>query len=1158
MATTTKDITKKAKTVRKEATFNDYIKPLLETKETGVIDTSAIKPDRVYVAQNYIYEGKSTPYKFTRKGIRYNKRVINKVFSTNHNLFERLRENQPRKLYFDIDIDSKRGHTNYGKYSIEDIVKACDTAVKVVCDEYKIEVDVTKHQVCYVEDQTVKQSLHITYPLYFKNYYDCKEMYACIQDKLFTSVCTDLEVARNILVEGESKGDQKMCYIDSKVYARLQNMRCLYQSKADKPKAVLIPFGNSSSDPIDHLIGCYEDYKTYSYVSMTAIIQDMEKKTGKKHKTIKPAKKQGAELRAYTPDEIKYDMTLSDHIERLMSCIPNSNTKPQSWKLWNMLGISLWSVSKMNNVDYLPLWIKWSNQANTHYPNEGDVCRERWTYYNNHKEVNDKAVGLLRNYAKKYVDNEILLRADTTTKYNDIYEIQGVMSKWDTEVYNERYCRELDFSKHDLIVDKSGLGTGKTTVIKNYIKAQNPMRILIIGCRVTFCREKYADFNEFCPDMEYYKDSMEYNSGNPSKINKLVVQYESLHKLGDIDTFNCYDLLVLDEIEALLSNVTSETNGNNLDKNVKILKQLIKTSKKVIMADAFVSKRTLSVVEQTNKKVLVRVNEYKRKGKTANIMCIQRSPRSKNNPKDALIKELVKRVTEGEKVCVVVASRMFGDELKASLTKPLQDLGLIPDEAMKFYERFCDDNKMRDDLKQVREAWSKLHVLIYTTKITVGVNYDDSTYDDDGMLLKDNLTFDATFIYASNALPCVRDLIQGHFRVRHTKEDNIYVYIRDIPDTFVGRGEKSPPKRFDDFKEMSDFYTSRYSKVSGFYDKIQVYNEYETDICYNDYTRVFKYYLLECGYEISDQSRKAIGSIEEVKEVEEVAEVVIVAERQTLAEETEALTLNLPDIKIDEFKAYITNGALRQELDMKIKSESASTKDKKMREGLIMYNKCLKHSAKYHEDIEGLSEAEHEEMFNTLLDEYVQPNVSAIIDNIKFEKQRRTNTEEDYKTADKEVKLRNTQHRIEKYNTVKEMCDMLDLETSYSIKGIEESKMVKFMETLNSKSKQHLESIRKLFKIRVSVKKDKENANALEAKNTVKSILKGWNGNTIESTETSHKVKDEATGKQQRFRTYTYKTSADIQHDIIEYAKDFEKGNEKDRLVDVVGYKFID
>lgn len=1130
---------------------------------TIIIDTKRIPFENVYLAihKGFTTKNKETGqeervlyYHYLKDGQGYDKEYINFLLSYNHHLFERLRENQPRRLFFDIDLDSERGHKNHNKYTIGDIVDACSRVVGFVCKEYEITYDDTKTQICYVEDQTKKQSLHMTFDIYFKNSYDCSQFYQYIRHVLFTSSCTELHTAREILVE-ENK-EQKYCYMDSKVYSKSQNMRCLYQSKANKETAILVPYGKSSHEPVEHLIGLYETSKNYPFVDMRRIVENLESRNIQHLQRSTPKKKQGGEMRAYTKDEIKYDMTLQDTILRYLSCIPNGNERPQTWTLWNVIGSSLWSVSKVKGVDYFKYWVDWSNKANAHYPHEQDECKSRWDYYETYYKVNDKAEYVLRNLAIKYVGVNTLRTADTTTFYNDIYELD--LTKWESKIYNSRYCQPLEFNEYDIICDKSGLGTGKTTVIQQYVSTQSPKRIVIVGCRKSFCREKYADFLKLCPDLVYYGDDKFRSSYDPSKLDKVVIEYESLHKLGMIDNLNAYDLVVLDEIEGLLDTITSDTNAQNLENNINTFEDLIKTGKKCIMADAFVSNKTLSLLDiirrETGKKILIRVNEFKRSGKTANIMNIKKYPKDGNNPKEQMEKHILEYIKQGKKVGIITASRQYGEELEASLKKALEQLGQYPRDALRYYERFCDDLQLQADLKNVREVWSKLSVLLYTTKITVGVNYDDSIQDMTGNVITDLLNFDTIFIYGSCACPNVKNIIQAHFRIRHIKEDSIFVYLYDVPNTYVEKDatdNKRQPKKFNDYEEISKYYNERFSSVSHTFDKVQTYNEYEQDICFNDYTRIFKYYLMECGYDITDHTqKKQEDKIENpiLSGTKRKAEPLTIEEIEEDEEEATHILVRLEDIL-----TICNTPALNDELRYKIEGEKANKQDKILNEAVYMYSKYLKHSPKFSEDMEGNQYGDSK--VSKMTREYInKPHLRQLLENIKVEKVNRAY--DGLQQSNKCKKSRGEQNRAIMWDIVNEMCSILGMSSSLDLKPIQEDNMMKFIDHLQGKSKEQQEIIRKLFKIRVNVKKDKDNAKTLEAKSIISCILSGWNGNYLETSEKKHKKKDTQTGKMVYSRTYTYHTQEDAQegNELLTYCR----GMMIERKVKQEGYSFIE
>lgn len=1110
-----------------------------------IINPRNIPLENIYLAVNNTYTKKNKEtgeeeqrpyYHYLKDGEGYDEDIINKLLSYNFNLFERLRENQPRKLYFDIDIDSTRGHTNHNKYTIEEIACACSQVVQFVAKEFNIEYDDNNTQICYVKDQSIKQSLHITYDIYFKTSYDCSQFYQYIRYILLNSSCSDLIRTREILTEGD--GDKQICLMDSKVYSKSQNMRCLNQSKAGKETAILVPYGKSSTDPTKHLIGLYDTDQVYPYVDMKPIVESMETRNIQRLQRSTPKKKLGGELRAYSKDEITYDMTIQDPILRYMSCIPNSNNRPQSWSLWSSIGSCCWSLQKSTGKDYYKAWLEWSKKASSHYPNEDEECKARYQYYDTYYKANDKAEYLLRYYATKYVGVNVLRSADTTRFYEDLYELD--LTNWETHIYSERYCIPLDFTKHDIICEKAGLGLGKTTIIQHYVTQEKPKRIIIVGCRKSFCREKYADFLKLCPDLVYYGDDTFRSCTDPSKLDKVVIEYESLHKLGIIDNLNAYDLVILDEIEGLLDTVTSDTNAQNLSTNITTFEDLIKTGKKCIMADAFVSNKTLAflddIKQDTGKSILIRINQFKRSGKTARIMCVKKHPKDGNKPKEQMEKHILDYIKQGKKVAVITASRQYGEELTQTLSSTLKATGQDPNEVLRYYERFCDDLQLQHDLNNVRKEWSKLSVLVYTTKITVGVNYDDSTTDETGNVVRDLLNFDTIFVYGSSACPNIKNMIQAHFRIRHIKEDSIYVYLYDVPNTYAekstGSDNKRQPKRFADFKALTDEYNKRFTSQSNSYDKIVTFNEYEQDICYNDYTRIFKYYLMECGYTIEEQRKdKEEGNESKDTKPNKKTDTEISIEQEG---DCEIL------VRLEDLYTICNTPALRDNLDYKIKGERATRQDKITNEAVFMYSKYLKHSPSFADDMVNVDEEERDIALNKMLKDYNnKPHLREQMENIKVEKVRRANdTGEGLQPKDKTKKNRGEQNRLIMWDVVDDMCRFLGMESSLSIQEIDEEKMIQYIDTLQAKSKEHQEIIRKLFKLRVSVKK--ENAKTLEAKGIISGILSGWNGHSLGSTAKQHKKKDTTTGKAVVFRSYTYHTQEEATCDLLKYCKGME------------------
>ena len=143
-------------------------------------------------------------------------------------------------------------------------------------------------------------------------------------------------------------------------------------------------------------------------------------------------------------------------------------------------------------------------------------------------------------------------------------------------VKNETFI-DIDINKlliHKYIFIKSPTGTGKTTYLKKLIDKININNIISITSRVNLAGEHVKHLN-----LEFYQ-----NLTNFENCNKLVIQLESLIK--------CYyelykdGILILDEINSLLSHLRSPTLNNKRSYVYKYLLELVRNAKYVICLDA--------------------------------------------------------------------------------------------------------------------------------------------------------------------------------------------------------------------------------------------------------------------------------------------------------------------------------------------------------------------------------------------------------------------------------------------------------------------------------------------------------------------------------------------------------------------------------------------
>ena len=95
------------------------------------------------------------------------------------------------------------------------------------------------------------------------------------------------------------------------------------------------------------------------------------------------------------------------------------------------------------------------------------------------------------------------------------------------------------------------MGTGKTWLLKAMIKEHYmDKRILYLSHRVTFTNNIMGSFDEL--GFKSYLDR-DYNA------DKLIIQIDSLPNLLKNGECETYDLIIMDEVESLLSHLSSTT-----------------------------------------------------------------------------------------------------------------------------------------------------------------------------------------------------------------------------------------------------------------------------------------------------------------------------------------------------------------------------------------------------------------------------------------------------------------------------------------------------------------------------------------------------------------------------------------------------------------------
>lgn len=459
------------------------------------------------------------------------------------NAYEVLPTNLPRRFYLDLDL--KPSNTDFASTSTDDMI----TKTLVNLDQvFKLEFAKLKNPlinpiILKTSNESKKRSAHVIFP----------------------NLILEDAIQTKYLVQILKGHKTHLPYMDFSVYSNNQNFRLPNQSKAGPvddtglpTNPILIPPSNKKSE--ECLVGIYTDNPT---------ITELPKL---KQKALQDTPLQYFEAMFELEDRINSNEQASASKD-ILDDIPNSNTHPISYQTWRSIGQALKNMDP--TIENLKRWIKFSNKASERYPDELTNCTQEWNRMDSHPTRG------LRNH---------FLTSLTSTKKQTSFD-QLFETREPDQTYSSRYPTNYDFEEHDLIISKSPMGSGKTHQILELIKINNYKRILILSPRRSFSREKVSEFQKLLPDLLNYLDT------TPSiEIDQLAIQIESLHKLqGDYQAYK-YDLIIADEIESILYQFSSTTH-QQLKDSFEVFDSLLSFSKHIIMANAFITNRTLETAK---------------------------------------------------------------------------------------------------------------------------------------------------------------------------------------------------------------------------------------------------------------------------------------------------------------------------------------------------------------------------------------------------------------------------------------------------------------------------------------------------------------------------------------------------------------------------------
>ena len=268
--------------------------------------------------------------------------------------------------------------------------------------------------------------------------------------------------------------------------------------------------------------------------------------------------------------------------------------------------------------------------------------------------------------------------------------------------YNVPYVNHIKFEndKYDAVIIKSGMGTGKSVALREYIKTvPDHYRIVIVSFRRSFTSEVAGKLNEFTDYQDVKKGTY--------KLPRMIVQFESLHKLDLMA--GTPTVLILDESESILNQMKNPqmSKMGTLMKCWAVFEWLLKYSSKLIAIDAVLGPRTLDLLK-VRKSVLVECNNYIPPPESAPIDIYY----EKADKLLAVLYDYALRATT-EPMVVVCGSKTKAD----IIYEKCQELN--PNARIKYYNVNTTPED-REGLKDVNKVWKDVDILIYTPTIMAG------------------------------------------------------------------------------------------------------------------------------------------------------------------------------------------------------------------------------------------------------------------------------------------------------------------------------------------------------------------------------------------------------------------------------------------------------
>ena len=427
----------------------------------------------------------------------------------------------------------------------------------------------------------------------------------------------------------------------------------------------------------------------------------------------------------------------------------------EDYSSWFSLGALLYNLDE-NNLD---LFDRISSKATSKYTVDG--CEKLWTGL----RKNNYTIGSLHYWVKndnpEYYANLSFIQTDE--EENIIVDTIQIQKEYLTKLNNGvleidddvvKYCDQLFQTDCKSLNIKSPYGTSKTQLVKLIIKQYNPKRILWLSFRQTLSDDIHHHFKEL--GFQHYLDGR-------LDSDRLIIQVESLMKIrqfelmdwiDDLQETHHYDLIMLDEVESLLRQFSSQdtfSKDANTRDTFEYLEEILKKSSKIISLDGDLHNRSYQFIKQFGEGIYLE-NLTTKNNKEITI----------TEDATEFKKDILKSLKKKNKIVICSLSTDKSRFYKELIEEKYPELRVI------FYTGSSDCKTKKIDFKDVNVSWSQYDVVIYTPTIEAGVSFEVCNH------------FDKIYGLINTNSCCQQSFFQMLSRVRNPRSNQILILNNGI------------------------------------------------------------------------------------------------------------------------------------------------------------------------------------------------------------------------------------------------------------------------------------------------------------------------------------------------------------------------------------------